>query len=316
MTIVRWNWKLDFETGEIMKKRMTARRTLTAAAAGTVAGVTAYGLYRGLKYCNRALVATEYRLRSERVPEAFGGFRIAHISDLQSEYFGEEQRELLEMVRNGNPDIIAITGDLVDRNHTDFMAALKAVSGLLKIAPVYYVNGNHELQIRQTRIHPFYEELKLLGVHVMFDRCEKFEKDGSHINIMGVAETSVYAAKEIGWELGTGFESAVLLEKLRDICEEKDNAFTIMLTHEPQYLTDYATTNADVILSGHAHGGQFRLPNGQGLYAPGQGVLPKMTSGFHIEGRSAMLVSRGLGNSVFPFRLNNRPEVVFLTLKR
>lgn len=294
---------------------MKTKQILQCALLAAGTGAAAYGMYQVLRYGNKELVATEYRFSSRRVPEAFKGFRIAQVSDLQSEYFGEGQKNLLKAVEWGKPDIIVITGDLLDRNHTDFMAAMKAVTGLLKIAPVYYVNGNHEMVLPPAKMHPFYEEMKQMGVHVMFDCCETISREEDHINIMGLAETSVYAAKEIGWELGTKFESAVLLEKLHSICQEKDNEFTILLTHEPQYLTYYATSRPDLIFAGHAHGGQFRLPNGQGLYAPGQGVLPKLTNGFYVEGQTAMMVSRGLGNSIFPLRLNNRPEVVFVTLE-
>ena len=209
-----------------------------------------------------------------------------------------------------------ITGDLVDRNHTDFMAAMKAVSGLLKIAPVYYVNGNHEVMLPERKILPFYEELKTMGVHVLFDKSELIEREGGHITIMGLSEQSVFAAKRVGWELGKSFKTALMCDNLRTMREDVDDGFSIMLTHEPQYLEEYVSADPDLIFAGHAHGGQFRLPNGQGLFSPGQGPLPKITSGIHRSGDVRMIVSRGLGNSVFPIRLNNRPELVTAILAK
>ncbi len=286
--------------------------TKVLMACGVVAA--GYGIGSFVHWSNKEIVTTEYVFRSEDLPEEFRGYRICNVSDLQSEYFGENQSKLLEAVRRAEPDLIVITGDLVDRNHTNFTAAIKAVSGLLKIAPVCYVNGNHELRLPQAKIQPFYEELRMMGVSVLFDSCKKIESENQFINIMGVSEESVFAAKEIGWELGRHYEPGVLLNKLAEICEKKEEGYTVMLVHEPQYLEEYASTGAQLILAGHAHGGQFRLPGGQGILSPGQGLLPKLTSGLHRQGSSTLCVSRGLGNSIFPLRLNNRPEIVVVKL--
>ena len=284
---------------------------LTGGAVCLAAGTICY-----MNWSNQALETTNYTIRSRRLPEAFHGFRITQVSDLQSQYFGPNQAHLLADVRKTRPDIIVITGDLVDRNHTDFMAAMKAISGCLKIAPVYYVNGNHELVLPERKILPFYEEMRTMGVHVLFDCSETIEREGEHITIMGLSEQSVFATKRVGWELGKSFQTALMCDNLRSMKEDVDDSFSIMLVHEPQYLDEYAAAEPDLIFAGHAHGGQFRLPNGQGIFSPGQGPLPKITSGIHRSGESQMIVSRGLGNSVFPLRLNNRPELVTTILAR
>lgn len=294
-----------------MKKSTKEKILLTCGTAALAAGAVCW-----CRWSNQALVTTNYTIRSGKLPEAFNGFRITQVSDLQSEYFGAGQSQLLVSVRKTKPDIIVITGDLVDRNHTNFMAAMKAVSGLLKIAPVYYVNGNHELRIPEQKIQPFYEELRQMGVHVLFDAVETIERDGAHINIMGLSEQTLFSAKRVGWELGNSFFAALMQDNMRSIREDADEAFSILLVHEPQYQVDYNLAEPDLIFAGHAHGGQFRLPNGQGLFSPGQGPLPKITSGVHKCGNSRMVVSRGLGNSVFPVRLNNRPEIVTAILVR
>ena len=295
-----------------MDKKTTKQMIyLAGGAACLAAGAVCY-----LSWSNQSIETTNYTIRSSRLPEAFHGFRITQVSDLQSEYFGPNQAHLLTDVRRSRPDIIVITGDLVDRRHTDFMASMKAISGLLKIAPVYYVNGNHELLLPERKILPFYEELKTMGVHVLFDKSEVIERDGEHITIMGLSEQSLYGAKRVGWELGKSFRTALLCDNLRTMREDVDDGFSIMLVHEPQFLEEYITADPDLIFAGHAHGGQFRLPNGQGLFSPGQGPLPKITSGIHKCGDARMIVSRGLGNSLFPIRLNNRPELVTAILAK
>ncbi len=294
-----------------MNKKNISQILLVTTGAGLL-------LYSGTKFVrkqNKSIVSTEYVLKSERLPREFDGFRIAHISDLQSEYFGREQSDLLKKVEKGNPDIIAFTGDLLDKRHTDIMASMKAISGLQKIAPVYFVNGNHEIGISEAKLSTFYEEIRQLGVHLLLSSEEQIEKEGAAIGIMGIDENDIFTAKTISHQFGNRYRGAFLLEKFRNLIRFKKEGFNILLAHEPQYLNDYAETNADLILCGHAHGGQFRLPGGQGIYSPGQGVFPEFTSGLHVKDRSVMAVSRGLGNSRFPLRLNNPPEIVFITLK-
>ncbi len=281
-----------------------------AVTAGAVCGAASL-----LRWNNKSIVTTEYEIGSPRVPEAFDGFRIVQVSDLQSEYFGLSQSSLLRAVRNGDPDIIVITGDLIDRNHTDYMAAYQAVSGLVRIAPVYYVNGNHEYVLPDRKLLPFFGKMRDLGVHMMLDEGEEIRRGDSHINIAGLSENSVFAAKEAGQELGVTFEYTELIQRMKEVLEKTDGEYSILLTHEPQYLEQYARLEPDLIFCGHAHGGQFRLPGGQGLFAPGQGPLPKLTSGVHQMGRTQMVISRGLGNSIFPWRLNNRPEIVAAVLR-
>lgn len=266
---------------------------------------------------NKSLVLTRYQYRSNQVPEQFDGFRITQISDLQSEYFGQYQKNLIAMAAETKPDIIVFTGDLLDRNHTDYEASRTAMEGLAKIAPVYYVNGNHELALPEARTGAFYEELRAMGITILFDDKTAIKKGGQKINLIGLSEYTIYESKDSDKRTETGFEPSVIndmIEKLTEGIAEEE--MTIMLTHEPQFLDTYADDKVDLIFAGHAHGGQIRLPFTEGLFAPGQGVLPKLTSGMHQSGSTTMVISRGLGNSVFPFRFFNRPEVVVVDLKR
>lgn len=266
---------------------------------------------------NKSVVLTRYQYKSNQVPEQFEGFRITQISDLQSEYFGRYQKNLIAMAAETKPDIIVFTGDLLDRNHTDYEASRTAIEGLVKIAPVYYVNGNHELALPEARTAEFYDELRAMGVTILFDDKTAIKKGGQKINLIGLSEYTIYESKDSDKRTETGFNPSVIddmIEKLTEGIAEEE--LTIMLTHEPQFLDTYADDKVDLIFAGHAHGGQIRLPFTEGLFAPGQGVLPKLTSGMHQRGGTTMIISRGLGNSVFPFRLFNRPEVVVVDLER
>ena len=268
-----------------------------------------------LHWSNKAIVITEHVYQSGKLPEAFDGYRITQVSDLQSEYFGEKQCNLIEKVDKTHPDIIVYTGDLLDRNHTDFDAAREAIKGLLSIAPVYYVNGNHEMAVETSAMEDFYEDLSAAGVEVLFDCKAVVEKDGAELCLLGLSEQTVFACKGFLRDNSAPLDMDMFQKALGDLREQADaDDFTVLLAHEPQYLEEYGEAGFDLVFAGHAHGGQIRLPFTDGLYAPGQGVLPKLASGVRREGDTTQVISRGLGNSTFPFRVFNRPEVVSVKL--
>ena len=277
---------------------------------------------RFIQKCNKEITTAEYSYYTAR--GACGtSFRIVQVSDLQSEYFGERQIGLLRAVERCRPDIIVITGDLVDRSHTDYLAAELAVKGLVNLAPVYYVNGNHEADLPGTEAADLYRTLEKHGVHVLMYSGRMLELGGMRVNIAGLSEYTLFQARR--QQAGTGHRTKksglVIPAVVRQIrCafgdrkqkKEVPGALRILLAHEPQYLRYYSAGRPDLIFSGHAHGGQFCLPGKErrGLFAPDQGVFPKLTSGCHRFAGSTMYISRGLGNSSFPLRLNNPPEIV------
>lgn len=268
-----------------------------------------------LHWNNKSIVITEYAYENGKLPKAFEGYRITQVSDLQSEYFGKHQKNLIEKVEKTNPDIIVYTGDLLDRNHTNFDAAEEAMKGLLKIAPVYYINGNHEMAVEENAMDGFYEKLAEMGVVLLFDCENKIEKDGETISLLGLSEHTVFSCKGFVRDNSEPLDMDLFTDALKDLRQQaEENAFAVLLAHEPQYLEEYAEAGFDFAFAGHAHGGQIRLPFTDGLYAPGQGVLPKLTSGIRHHEDMALVISRGLGNSTFPFRVFNRPEIVTVKL--
>ena len=254
---------------------------------------------------NRTIGCTELQVRSAHLPEAFSGYTIAQVSDLHNAEFSDGNQRLLDMLREAEPDMIAITGDLIDSRKTNIAVALAFAEEAVRIAPCYYVSGNHEARV------PEYRELKAgleaAGVTVLDDARVEIEISGKSITIIGVNDPSFLADYLTS-------DAAVMDRKLSELSSE-DASFTILLSHRPELFDTYAAHEMDLVLTGHAHGGQFRLPLIGGLIAPNQGLFPKYDDGLYSEGNTNMIVSRGLGNSIIPFRFNNRPEVVLIELK-
>lgn len=269
-----------------------------------IAAALVLALLIWLLWANSSPAATQVTVASGALPEAFEGFKIAHVSDLHNAVFGRKNEKLLSLIRAAEPDIIAITGDLIDSRHTDIDSALAFVEAAAEIAPVYYVTGNHESRLDFDEIEP---RLIAAGGRVLRNEAEDIGHGGERIRLAGIDDPSFIRTG------GTAKERAAAeLEQLGD----GGGTFTVLLAHRPELVEVYAEYGAGLVLSGHAHGGQVRLPLLGGLYAPGQGLLPEYDSGLYSLGETQMVVSRGLGNSVAPLRVNNRPELVIVTLSR
>ena len=256
-------------------------------------------------WSNRALELNTYTVESLDLPNSFDGFRIAHVSDLHNTEFGDNNGKLLAVLRKAQPDIIAITGDLIDSRRTNISVALKFAEEAVKIAPCYYVPGNHEARIVEYDV--LRSGLEKLGVVVLQNENTTMEISGETITVAGVLDPSF----ETDYLLGDS--ETVMKNYLQSTVTE--DAYTLLLSHRPELLQAYADYGIELVLSGHAHGGQFRLPLAGGLIAPNQGFFPEYDAGLFTQGNTNMIVSRGIGNSAFPFRFNNRPEVILVILK-
>ena len=280
----------------VKKKRIIAFAVVAAILLALIIW-TAWG--------NTALQLNVYTISGDRLPEAFDGYRIAHVSDLHNAELGKDNEKLLDMLQEAKPDIIAITGDIIDSRNTDIDIALQFTKAAMVIAPCYYVTGNHEARVSE------YEELKAglieQGVVVLEDATTEISLDGDTITLMGVNDPSYQT------DYLFGDSETVMNGKLQEI-SDAENGFTVLLSHRPELFEIYADNNMDLVLSGHAHGGQFRLPFVGGLVAPNQGLFPKYDAGLYTEENTNMVVSRGIGNSILPFRFNNRPEVILIEL--
>ena len=255
---------------------------------------------------NTALEVNEYTIASDRIPGAFTGFRIAQVSDLHNTEFGEGNEKLIELLYQTNPDIIVLTGDLIDSRQTDIEIALEFARQSVQISPMYFVSGNHEARVSE------YEDLKMgleeAGVIVLENEKVILEQEGESITLIGLDDPSF---KE---DYLFGDAASVTQSALTELQNESDG-YTVLLAHRPEQFDVYIASNIDLVFSGHAHGGQFRLPVIGGLFAPNQGLFPKYDAGLFSQGNTTMVVSRGVGNSIIPIRFNNRPEIIVVELE-
>jgi hypothetical protein len=237
---------------------------------------------------------------------SFNGFRIVHVSDLHNAEFGANQSRLIGAVKDVSPDLIAITGDLIDSRHTDIEKAMDFINSAVRIAPVYYVTGNHEARTKEYA--KLEAQMSEAGIVILKDEGTIIERGGDSIRLFGLNDPS-FALEDN--RLG---DNAVIIDtKLKSIPSES-NEYTILLSHRPELFDVYVTNSIDLVLSGHAHGGQVRLPFVGGLVVPNQGFFPVYSDGVYEKDQTRMVVSRGLGNSIAPVRVNNRPELVIVIL--
>lgn len=252
------------------------------------------------RWQNDGLMLTRYTAALPGLPEELEGLTLVQVSDLHSKRMGEGQEVLLNTISQAKPDVILLTGDLVDGRQPELEPALELARGTAALAPTYYVTGNHETSLPRKTLEQIENGLEAEGVVLLDNRTEELSLPGGGTMVLtGLCDDN----------LGDG-----TLERLSVSWPE--NAVTVLLAHEPQYIENYAASGVDLAFCGHAHGGQIRLPLVGGLFAPGQGVLPKYTAGIYQLGETQMVVSRGIGGSLFPQRVWNRPEVVAVTLKR
>lgn len=256
---------------------------------------------------NTALELNTYTLTTSKLPDAFDGYRIAHVSDLHTCEMGKDNENLINMLKDAKPDIIAITGDLIDSRHTDIEIALEFAKEALKIAPCYYVSGNHEARVSE--YVNLINELNHLGVIVLEDKQIDLSYNDDSITLVGIADPSFKT------DYLFGDAEKVVRNQLQNNINVKDS-FTILLSHRPELFEIYSHFDINLVLSGHAHGGQFRFPFLGGVVAPNQGLFPKYDEGLYTKGNTNMIVSRGIGNSIIPFRFNNRPEVILIQLDK
>jgi hypothetical protein len=240
-------------------------------------------------FSNNAFTVQNYTVKSAKAPKE--GVKIVHLSDLHGKSFGKNNAKLISAIKAQNADYIVFTGDIIHLyRQRDISVALSLVRELAQIAPFIYVSGNHEMRNKN------YSRLSK-----QIAECGGIVLDNSSLQMDGLTVV--------------GLNCAFLRnDKIYEVTPDTQN-FKLLLAHEPQYLKKYASAGYDLVLSGHAHGGQWRIPFTKvGIYSPGQGLFPKLISGEHTCGNTKMIISRGLGNSECPLRLFNRPEVLVITI--
>ncbi len=245
---------------------------------------------------NLSMTVSEYEFSSAALPRSFEGFTVVQISDLHGKSFGKDNSRLLEAVEAARPDIIAVTGDLVDRFFENTANIEPLLEALTDIAPVYYVSGNHEWG--SGLIDELAEIFDRCGVTYLSNGSATLERGGESIVLAGVEDPNAWA------DMPTPPE----------VLAEAPEGFRMLLGHRNYWYERYPGLDADIVLCGHAHGGIVRLPIVGGVLGTGFEFFPDYTEGLHTEGSYALLISRGLGNSAGIPRLLNKPELVVLKL--
>ena len=266
-------------------------------------------LLAGNAWANARVWNARVEIRDEKIPAAFDGFVLCQVSDVHNEARGEGNAALLRALREAAPDLICITGDFLDSRRTDLDFALELAGQLAEIAPAVYVTGNHEARLKD--LSALEAGLAARGVQVLRDGWMPLARGGEEIALLGLDDPGFAAGED--WTLAEGLDQTQA--RLSALLAQAGDRFSLVLSHRPELLPAYAEAGADLVLSGHAHGGQVRLPGIGGLFAPGQGILPWLTSGVYARGETRLVVSRGLGNSAFPVRVFNPPEIVTVTLR-
>ncbi len=270
------------------QKKKWAALILGAAAAGT--------LFLGL---DSRLAVRAYRVESAAVS---GPVRLAVLTDLHACDYGPGQEELLTAVAEQAPDLVVLCGDIVDDEpRMPEARALETVEALAARWPVYYVTGNHEFLTG--RVEAIKERLRTRGAVVLEGECRTVEAAGQTIQLCGVDDPRV---GEAAWR-----------EQLSSAAETLDGTyFSVLLTHRPERVEHYAGLGFGLVLAGHAHGGQWRIPGLlNGLLAPNQGWFPAYAGGRYALGETTLIVSRGLAReSTRVPRFFNRPELVVVDI--
>lgn len=245
-----------------------------------------------------SLAVRRYQVKIHALPPAFEGFTILHLSDLHDKEFGSAGEELINVLKKESFDMVALTGDLVAGDTPRLTPALDLIAGLRANwgGPILSVSGNHDWRLG--RGLEFNDRLAGAGARALSNSATVLERGRDRIWIIGI-DDPVTARDRLEQALhGTDHRSPRLL-----------------LAHSPQPFPQAVRNGFDLLLAGHIHGGQIRLPVLGAAFVPGMGLFPRWDYGLYTEGATTMIVSGGLGESGLPLRINMRPEVSLVTLR-
>ena len=254
-----------------------------------------------------------YKVPSPKLPAAFDGFRILHLSDLHSASFGKKNYRLLKAAESARPDIVVMTGDMVNGGEEHFSVFLHLAAALAGQWEVYYIMGNHEQTLKPRRQQDLLRALGNAGVHVLGNESVDLKRGDDRIRLYGMySHMRYYRDLKHCFDRHAHFTAT----DLRELVGPADpDLYNILLAHNPLYFPSYAKWGADLTLSGHIHGGIIRLPVFGGLLSPEFKFFPRYDGGFFTWSGRCLEVSRGLGNN-FLWRINNPPELPLLILRR
>lgn len=256
-------------------------------------------------YCDNTIAITNYCVNNTKNDAKL---KFVVITVLHNKEYGEKNADLAELVKEQNPDFIAVCGDMVNRGDPDTTKMKDVLEKLSKIAPTYCCLGNHERDNAAKFGTDFKSETDSTGAVLLDNEYIKFTKNGKSVLIGGMSDYPYY-------EFYTPDDDVPSRTLWEEFAEKAKNNFTILLHHQPEYIAEDAKkTDIDLIVCGHTHGGQIQLPFIGGVIAPNQGLFPKYDKGeFDLDG-TKMIVCAGLSNPVFIPRINNQVEIGVVTV--
>lgn len=251
---------------------------------------------------------TSYDITSSKIPSAFDGYKILQLSDLHNKDFGTQ---IIKKIEKEAPDIIVLTGDMVSANHVNYSVFLNLAKYLSSKYKVYYIKGNHEGELSKNNYSVLEDALNLYNIKILDNEMVRLKKDGSYINLYGMWCNQRYYSRA-DEDKNYVIKKENVTKLLGNINE---NEYNILLMHTPTYFDAYESWGADLVLTGHMHGGLVRLPYFGGVFSPDRKLFPKYCYGRYDINDSTMIVNSGLSRGETGFRLFNRPEIVTITLK-
>ena len=255
---------------------------------------------------------SKYEVASSKVPKAFDGFKILQLSDLHNRRFNKNNKKIVKIIEKQKPDIIVMTGDMVSSNSTGFSNFFSLVEELDGKYPIYYIFGNHEQRLSVEKQASIIGKLREYGVKVLNNQQEFITKDDESIQIFGLKQELIYYTNYLKSKKTYSYETKDMENAIRKADGKK---FNILLAHNPLYFDTYEKWGADLIFSGHVHGGIIQIPFVGGLLSPERKLFPKYSGGEYEIDDSKMVVSRGLGYTKINLRFFNNPEICVVELK-
>lgn len=250
------------------------------------------GMVSYLYFDLHSVAIKQYTIQINNLPKDFENFTILHLTDLHAKEYGYKQDQLLNLINRQSFDMVAITGDFIDKDRPNVEPTLSLVRGLIS-KPIFFVPGNHEwwngFIIKSV--------LEDHGVTILENKKFKYAKSNTYIWIVGVDDPYLGRDK--------------LNEAIEGIADSQPK---VLLAHAPNIFPTATKSDIELVLVGHTHGGQVRLPFIGAVVAPGQGLFPKYDYGQFTAGSTNMIINGGLGESVLPIRFYNRPEIVLVKL--
>lgn len=281
-----------------MKKNKVLKKILIFIPVAAIALILAFAFV-----CSNTLEIKNYSITTDKLDTKV---KFVFISDLHNKEYGENNIDLISKIKEQSPDFIAVGGDMVNKYSSDDRVMKELLPNLVQTAPTYCVLGNHELTLAEQI--DFKSDINSTGAKLLDNEAVTLNINGEEILLGGMSDFPYYEFNAPDFETDERYF-------WEDFKERSKNCFSILLNHQPEYLSNITQDcNIDLIMCGHTHGGLIQIPFVGGLFAPNQGFFPKYDKGeFDLNG-TKMIISAGLGDAYPVLRINNCPEITVVNI--